>query len=210
MDVVRRVPGLLWQAVVLELTMYRNLCRWIFRRPSIGPDEEPIGYAQAVTPVMALWIFASAAEMPLVHVLLPWHTARVISIALGLWTVVWMLGALAGLRTHPHLMSESGLRVRNGARTDIWLPWSAIASVTTREVDLPTTLRSLQPLETASGTDLRVGVSGRSNIQVQLHAPRDVHTRKGELTVVQVGFWVDEPRQVAARLRHQVNAHAGT
>jgi len=112
---------------------------------------------------------------------------------LGLWTLVWMLGALAGRRTHPHLISESGLRVRKGAFVDIRLPWSAIASVTTKEVALPTALKSLQPLETASGTDLRVAVSGRVNIQAQLRAPIVVPTRKGKFTVSQVSFWVDDP-----------------
>jgi hypothetical protein len=209
MDVVRRIPGLLRHAVVFELAMYRSLLRWIRRRPSIGPGDEPVGYAQEVTPVMSLWIFVSAAELPLALILLPWRTAQLISIVLGLWTLIWMLGALAGLRTHPHLMSESGLRVRNGAFVDIPLPWSAIMSVTTKEVDLPTALKSLQPLETDAGTDLRVGVSGRVNIQTQLRAPLVVPTRKGEFTVSQVTFWVDYPRQVAARIRERVEAGAG-
>jgi hypothetical protein len=29
--------------VVFELTMYLNLLRWVFRHPSIGPDDEPVG-----------------------------------------------------------------------------------------------------------------------------------------------------------------------
>lgn len=210
MDLLRRLPGLAWHAVLFEVTMYRNLLRWIFRHPSIGPGDEPIGYAQAVTPVMGLWIFASAAEMPLAHVLLPWRAAQIASIVLGLWTLVWMFGALAGLRTHPHLMSATELRVRNGALVDVRLPWRVIASVTTKDVDLPTTLRSVQPLDTEAGIDLRVGVSGRVNIQVRLREPFTVATRKGELTVTQVSFWVDEPRQVAARLRQRAAAQAAT
>jgi hypothetical protein len=202
--VLRKVPRLLWHAVVFELAMYRNLLRWVARRPSVGPGDEPVGYAQLVTPVMCLWIFASAAEVPLLHILLPWHSAQVVSIALGVWTLVWMLGWLAGLRTRPHLMSESALRVRNGGFVDIRVPWEAIAKVTTKEADLPSSIWSLQPLETESGTDLRVGVSGRVNIQVQLHAPMAVPTRGGELTVSRVSFWVDEPRQVAARIRDRL------
>ncbi|HET7328268.1 MAG TPA: hypothetical protein VFJ14_13400 [Nocardioidaceae bacterium] len=204
---LRRATELLAHAVVFELTMYRNLLRWIIRRPCIGPGDEPAGYAQLVTPVMSLWIFASAAEMPLVHILLPWRTAQIISIALGVWTLVWMFGALAGLRIHPHLLSESSLRVRNGAFVDIRLPWDAIASVTTKEVDLSSSMKSLQPLETDAGTDLRVGVSGRVNIQTQLRTPLAISTRKGTFTVSQVSFWVDEPRRVAARVRERAQAH---
>jgi hypothetical protein len=207
--VVRRMPRLVWHALVFELAMYRNLLRWVFRRPSVGPDDEPVGYAQAVTPVMSLWIFASAAEMPLLHVLLPWRTAQLVAIGLGVWTLVWMFGLLAGLRTRPHLMSESGLRVRNGDFVDVALPWEAIVSVSTKQVDLPSSIRSLQPLETATGTDLRVGVSGRVNIAVQLRAPFEVPTRRGTFLAHQVSFWVDDPRQVAARIRERAEARAG-
>jgi hypothetical protein len=120
-----------------------------------------VGYAQEVTPVMSLWIFASASEMPIMHVLLPWRTAQLISSVLSMWTLVWMLGALAGLRTHPHLMTESGLRVRSGAWFYIRLPWSEIASVTTKEVTLPQRLKSLQPprptREPTCGSGCRAG-----------------------------------------------------
>lgn len=208
MSTVRWTWALLRHAVVFELTMYANLIRWIARRPSVPPGHDPVGYAQSVTPVMSLWIFASAVEMPLVHVLLPWRTAQLIAIALGVWTLVWMFGALAGLRIHPHLISDTGLRVRNGAFIDVPLPWAAIASVTTKEVELPTTLRSLQPLDTDAGTDLRVGVSGRVNIAVQLREPLPVSTRKGDFTPTQVSFWVDEPRQVAATIRERLSSHA--
>jgi hypothetical protein len=96
MDLACRFSGLLRHAVVFELTMYLNLLRWFFRRPSIASGDEPVGYAQEVTPVMSLWIFASASEMPIMHVLLPWRTAQLISIVLGMWTLVWMLGAWQG------------------------------------------------------------------------------------------------------------------
>lgn len=208
MEILRRTPRLLWHALVFEVTMYRNLLRWILRRPSIGPGDEPVGYAKLVTPVMALWIFASAVEMPVVHILLPWRTAQIIAIALGVWGLVWMLGALAGLRIHPHLMSEAYLRVRNGAFVDIRLPWAVIGSVTTKEADLPSTMRTLQPLATESGTDMRVGVSGRVNIQVRLRTRLEVSTPRGTFTVSKVSFWVDEPRAVAARIRERVSARA--
>jgi hypothetical protein len=210
-DVVRRLSGWVWHALVLEVAMYRNLLRWALRRPAVGRGEEPVGYAQSVTPVMALWIFASAAEMPLLHVLIPWHPVRVVNIVLGVWTLVWMLGILAGLRVHPHTVSAAGLRVRNGAFTDVLVPWDAMAAVSTREVDLPSSMRSLQPLETADGTDLRVGVSGRVNIAVVLREPlRVTPTRRREMTVTRISFWVDDPRAVARLLRERVAAHADT
>lgn len=209
-SLLRRLPGLLWHLVVLEVSMYRNLLRWVARRPSVSAGDEPVGYARLVTPVMWLWIFASAAEIPVAHVLLPWHTVRIVLIVLGVWGLVWMLGLLAGLHIYPHLLTPSSLRVRNGASVDIDVPWTAIASVTSKEADLPSTMRSLQPLETPDGTDLRVGVSGRVNVQVRLRAPLVLATRNGDLTVSQVSFWVDEPRAVAARIRARADTDGAT
>lgn len=79
------------------------------------------------------------------------------------------------------------------------------------QVDLPSSMRSLQPLETAEGTDLRVGVSGRVNIAVDLRMPlRVTPTRRREMTVTRISFWADEPRAVAKLLHERVTAHADT
>lgn len=208
-DVLRRTPGWVWHALVVEVAMYRNLLRWALRRPAVPGGTEPVGYAQAVTPVMALWIFASAAELPLVHVLIPWEGVRIAALVLGVWTVVWMLGALAGLRVYPHLATADGLLVRNGAMTEVSIPWSAVAAVRKVDLDLPSSMRTLQPEETEKGTHLRVGVSGRANVTVDLHRPLLVRpTRDRELTVTRVSFWVDEPREAVRTVQERAAAHA--
>jgi hypothetical protein len=46
------------RGVVLEIRLYRALARWVVRRRHVPQPLEPWGYAQAVTPVMWLWIFA--------------------------------------------------------------------------------------------------------------------------------------------------------
>lgn len=210
-ELLRLVPGWLWHALVVEVAMYRNLLRWAFRRPAVPRGAEPVGYARAVTPVMGLWIFASAAELPLVHVLIPWDGVRIAALVLGVWTVVWMLGALAGLRVYPHLLTEEGLRVRNGAMTQVVIPWGAVAGVRKVDLDLPSSMWTLQPEETDDGTHLRVGVSGRANVTVALRAPLRVRpSRRHDLTVTSVSFWVDEPREVVRALQARATARTGT
>lgn len=201
-DLLRRTPGWVWHALVVEVAMYRNLLRWVLRRPAVPADAEPVGYARAVTPVMWLWIFASAAELPLVHVLVPWEGVRIAALVLGVWGLVWMLGALAGLRIYPHLLTADALRVRNGALTEVVVPWTAVATARTVDLDLPSSVWTLQPEETPEGTHLRVGVSGRANVTVELREPLLVRpTRNRALTVVRVSFWVDEPREVVRALQ---------
>lgn len=72
-------------ALVFEPNIYVSLLRWLLRRPSIPEGSEPVGYAQLATPMTALWIFGSALELPLVHVLVPWHGLRLALLLIGIW-----------------------------------------------------------------------------------------------------------------------------
>ena len=76
-------------AVVFEVRLYVSLVRWITRRADLGgPGDTAFPYARMITPVMWLWIFASAAEIPLVHVLVPWRASgwRSSSPGSGAWS----------------------------------------------------------------------------------------------------------------------------
>ena len=190
------------RAVVFELRLYRSLLRWVLRRPDITPPgAEAFGYAQAVTPVMWLWIFASAAEIPIIHVLIPWHTVRITALVLAVWGLVWMVGLLASLKVYPHLLSGSALRVRYGASTSVVIPWREVAALTAERRDLPSTIRTLQPRETGTGTDLQVGVSGQINVRVVLRHPLTVPTPKGDLEITELSFFADDPRALVGRGR---------
>lgn len=204
---LRRVYALAKHAVVFELNLYRSLFRWVTRRHDLGSgDAEAFTYARTVTPVMWLWIFASAAEIPLVHLLIPWDTARIVLLVLSFWGLAWMVGLLASLSVYPHLLSGTTVRVRYGASTDIAVPWQAIARVTHQHRDLDSTIRTLQPRETERGTNLQVGVSGQVNVHAVLHEPTTLSTPKGEVQVVELSFFADDPRDLVARSRRHLES----
>ncbi|HSE71735.1 MAG TPA: hypothetical protein VLA97_13325 [Nocardioidaceae bacterium] len=208
---VRTVAALARRAVVFELRLYRSLFRWVTRRVDRGgPEVEPFGYAQAVTPVMWLWIFASAAELPLVHVLVPWETVRIFLLVVGVWGLAWMVGLLASLQVYPHQLSDSHLRVRHGASVDIRVPWANVASVKVDDRDLPSAIRTLQPRETESGTDLQVGVSARVVVHASLREPMTISTHHGPVEFTELSFWADEPRVLADRARRHISAAVRT
>ena len=199
---LRRLYGLARHAVVFELRLYRSLFRWVLRRPDLGgPEEQPFTYAKTVTPVMWLWIFASAAEVPLVHLLIPWDGVRIALLVVGVWGLVWMVGLLASLYVYPHLLGPTELRVRNGASHSLTLPWTAVASVTHQHRDLDSSVWTLQPRTTEHGTDLQVGVSGQVNVHARLHEPTTVSTAKGDLEIVELSFFADDPRALVAHAR---------
>lgn len=203
MTALRRLGSLVRHALIFELNIYKSLLRWVLRRPSVPAGSQPFGYARLVTPVLWLWIFGSAAELPLVHVLVPWPGPRIALLILGVWGLLWMVGFLAGLRSYPHLLGTDVLRIRNGPMHDIVVPRAAIAAVTAQDRTLPSSMWTLQEVRTEHGARLDVAVSGRVNVLLAFDEPLTVHTSKGEKVVTGIGFWADEPREVVAQLRRR-------
>lgn len=197
-----RIGALGKHAVVFELNLYRSLFRWVIRRPDLGgPEDEPCTYAKTVMPLLWLWIFASAVEVPLVHVLVPWDGVRIALLVAGVWGLLWMVGLVASLYVHPHLVGQTVLHVRHGASHDIALAWAAIAAITHRQTDTASSVWTLQPRQTDLGVDLHVAVSGQVNVHAQLRQPTRVSTAMGDMEIVELSFFADDPRKLVAHAR---------
>jgi len=200
---LRRLFALAWEAVLLELALYRSLARWIAHRPDVAPGATPIGYAQLVGPMLWLWIFGSATEVVVVEVVLQhievrWAEAiRLPLLVIGIWGVLWMLGMLAAYRVRPHLLTSDRLRIRNGARTWVELPLDAMATTHTTEHELPGVIKAVHHKDGL----LLIGVSSRTNLELTLTGRTALRTSKGEMTADKVGLWVDEPRVVTGQFR---------
>jgi hypothetical protein len=204
-DVDRRssVFSLAGRVVMFEFRLYVSLARWLIRRPSIPRGVEPFGYSQVVTPVMLLWIFASAAEMIVVHLLIPWPPVRIIVLVISAWGLIWMIGFLASIKVHPHLVGDT-LRVRHGTSVDIAVPWESISSIVVQRRDLPSSIRTLRFGETKSGMALQVAVSDQVNVRAVLKDTLTVPTRKGDRDITELSFWADDPNALVARAREHL------
>lgn len=193
---------LLAEALRLELALYRSLARWIARRPDVPAGATPLGYAQLVGPMLWLWIFGSATEAVVVEVLLRqvdagWAEAvQLPALVLGVWGVLWMLGLLAAHRVRPHLLTDDLLRVRSGARTWVDVPRAAVVGTRHVEHALPGVVRTLH----VEGDLVLVGVSSRTNLELELAGAHRLATSRGEVIAHRVGLWVDDPRSVASLL----------
>ena len=184
----------------MELRLYAAFLLWCCGRKSVPSGTEPWGYARLVTPMLWLWVFGSAVEVVVFHVIIPWDGIRLIVDIISVWGLVWMLGCLAANQIRPHLLSEHVLRVRSGVYHDLVIPREAIASASLGEADLPSAMKMLHWEEDDSDGHLSLGVSGRTNATVHLHQPTPIDTAKGVLTASRVSLWADEPRQFANRL----------
>ena len=201
---LRQLPR---RALLFELSLYRSLFTWVLRRPVTTTVEEvPVGYSQLVAPVMWLWIFGSAVEVVVVHVLLPWDSVRTAALVVGVWGLLWMVGLLASMRAYPHLLAPEYVRVRQGPRVDLRVPWTEVQTVVARRRELPSSIRAVQVQEVDGRTDLHVAVGGETNVSLVLRRPLGLRTPGGVVTADQVSLLVDDPRAFVAQARERLTA----
>lgn len=194
--------------VRLELQLYVALGRWLARRTDVPAGAVAWGYSRTVTPVMWLWIFGSACELPIAHVLVPWEGVRIALLVVGVWGLVWMIGLLASLKVYPHLAAAEGLTVRYGKLARIAVPWTAIAEVRYDDRDIEGMVRTLRTRETDAGAELHVPVNNRVNVVLVLAEPLAVPTPRGLVEADLLGIWLDDPRELVAAARAAI-ASAG-
>ncbi|MDT9593672.1 hypothetical protein RDV89_11380 [Nocardioides zeae] len=194
----------------LEAAGYASIGRWVRRRPDVPEGSEAVGYSQVSGPMMWLFVIGSAVEVVVVHVLLhrwPWVQWPVA--VLGVWSLLWMVGLLAGVRTHPHLLTPSALRVRSGPTVEVEVPYARIAEVVGRERELSSSVR----VGEVADDWYAIGVSGSTNVQVVLTEPMELPapglTGEGTVVVGTIGLWADDPRALTRTLRERAPSCGG-
>jgi hypothetical protein len=198
---------LLRKAVVYEIGMWRSLFRMIARRPAVAPGGHGFGYASAILPILWAFIVLSAIEIPVFHLLIPWPTVQIIGLILGAYGLLWMIGLLASLKVYPHVVEESGLRVRYSSTIDIPIPWSDIVEIRRKSRTLEKG-RTAQVEETADGRVLSIAISNQTDIELDLREPRVIQLFRGPTEPVnELRFFVDDQKAFLAQVRrHQAAA----
>lgn len=193
--------------VTLEIGIWRSLFLLLTRRVSgQGPGVQAFSYAKELAPIMGAFIFVSLIELPVVHLLLPWDTVRLIAAVLSVWGLLWMIGLLASMKVFPHLIDDNGLRIRYGTTTDIRIPWDAIASVTTRRHSVPTRRPHVEVRRSDNETRLNVPVLKQTKIDVELHQPTTIKLPKHTQQITELRFYADDPRAFVTSARKRLTA----
>jgi len=202
---VRALASLPRRALVYEVGVWRSLYRWIFRRPPPDGDAQPFGYSSLLTPILLAFIAVSTIEIPVVHLLLPWETVRRAFLGLGVWGVIWMIGLLASLRIHPHLVAAAGLRLRYSFTVDVAVPWDAIAEIRSRRRSLPSG-RTVQLERDDGGTTLHLAISSTTNVELVLRQPTVVSLPNGRREeITRLHFYADQPTELVKRAREHLD-----
>jgi hypothetical protein len=117
---------------------------------------------------------------------------------LGAYGLFWMIGLLATLYTHPHLVGPSGLRIRNSTTVDVAVRWDEVDAVRVRRRSLPPGGQT-QVDDVANERVLSLGVGSQTSVDLLLSRPLTVAVKKtGGAPVTQIRFHVDDPEGLAA------------
>ncbi len=187
---------LLKLALTTELRMYAGALRLLARRIDVPDGATPVRYVGALAAVLWAFTIVSAVELVALHLIIPWHTVRIVADVLGIWGVLWCLGMTGCHYVYPHLVTVGALRVRMARRDDIvTIPWSAVAGVSTRERGVD----GGRAVQVDDGV-LLVTVGKRTNVEVRLAAPLAVAVRGETHEVSAVRLFADDPRALRASI----------
>lgn len=194
-----------------ELGLWSALVRWVFRRPiAAEPGATLYPYSSTVKMLMVVFIGVSAVEIPIVHVILPWATARHVLDAVGVYGLLWMLGLWAGMVRNPHTVGPSGLRIRGGTTLDQPIAWAAIREVRMRRRSLPPE-GQIQLEEAGDQRILSLGVGSQTSVDVILREPMPVAVAKAKgRPVTQVRFHADDPDALVAEANRRLAGQSRT
>lgn len=203
--ILRRAWGIAVFAVRYELRIWRSLGIWLFRLRTVPPGARAHRYAGPVTPFMIVFIAVSAVELPVLHLLLPWEAVRLIVDILSVWGLFWMIGLLASVRVHPHLVTDEGIWVRYGLSVDVMVPWDAVASVRSQGRGVEGG-RTVHYEQTPAGRVASVLVMKQTTVDLVLRGPTVFEDlpRHGDEPVVELRLYADDPAALVADLRERL------
>ncbi|GAA0579734.1 hypothetical protein GCM10010172_75850 [Paractinoplanes ferrugineus] len=181
--------GVVKFVIMYEVRLWLALFRWILRRPRpVPPGSAVFHYSGAVKMILVVLLFVSAIEIPILHLMLPWESVRVLSLIVGFYGLFWMVGLLATMRIYPHVVSPAALRIRNSITVDVPLNWADVSLVRCRP-------RSLPPGGQTQVEDgvLSLGMAGGTTVDVVLARPLVVPVRKTRgAAVTEIRFHADD------------------
>ena len=196
MNAVRRLAALVKRGILFEVALYRSTARLAARRPAVPAGATPYSYVGAVVVLLWAFVIGSAVELVALHLILPWEAVRLAADVLGIWGLIWMLGFAASMHVHPHLVTDTGLLVRNGHGPGLEVPWDDVVAVRSRERSLD----SGRARQYADGV-LSIVVGSRTNVELTLARPVETTVRGEKVAATELHLFADDPRALSREIR---------
>lgn len=158
-----------------------------------------------MTSVLTAFIVVMLIDIPTVHLVLPWRTARYVALMLGTYGLLWMVALLVSIHAHPHLATH---RPADPLRRRVRSHDSVGRHRCDRDAH-PFTSRGHQVDRTAPRRALSVSVSMQSILDIALRNPIRVVMPDGAAEHVEdVRVFADDPRALVTSAEgHVALAH---
>lgn len=186
------LPGSVAALILLELGQIRAL--WLMlrgRTDTEHSEDTSISYAAGRGGIYLMIAAVCVIELLAVHLIVPWHRLGTwawlqwLAFALSAYALVWLWAWWAAQRTHPHLITQDDLVLRNGVTVSLRIPLDHISSATSR--------RRGQPAEDRL---MLSGLGGGTNLDIDLLEPVTWQSLTGRRRrqVSAISLEVDDPR----------------
>jgi hypothetical protein len=189
--------------MIHEFRLYTSTLRWLAGRWRHGVHQGDLAvrYASGSAALLLTFAYVSVIETVALAFLIPWPLVREITLGLDLWGVFFILGLFASFVVRPHVIGADGsLRLRSGARLDIWIPAQDIAAV---RAERRTTRGRRGAADDDGCADLTQG--GQTTVTVELARPVTFTRPLGQQARARVfRFYAADPATAVAALRARV------
>ena len=179
-------PPVVFRLARAEAGVVRALWWAVRRRSDVGPGDVPLPYAGRFRLVLGALTVLGALETAVVHVLLPWETARWVLLAVSLYALVWVLGSGLSLFQHPHLLRDDELVLRFGHLRSVAVPLAGLVAVRRNAES------EHRRVLVRDADRLVLSVMGDTDVELRFDPP--VHVAGQGEPAARVAVWVDEPQ----------------
>jgi hypothetical protein len=191
------LPRRMAKLILFEPRLWVCLARWATGRyPKTGFHYDA-SLRTIIWTAAALVVIEGAIVDLLLELLLPGGVWVWVALGLHLYGLLVLLGFLASWATHPHILDEHGLRLRDGIFTELVIPYSAVTDA--RVARQPNLGRSGLKID---GTTA-VLACGDATVALALDSTRPlaVHGRPEGISLASLATTVDQPRTFVDALR---------
>src|SRR3712207_1672584 len=145
-----------------DIGIWQSLWWAVRRRRAVLPGEVALSYTSRIGVMLWATIGLTPVEMAAVHVLLPWHGARVVLLVLSVVSLVVMVALALGLRQRPHVVTPDRLVLRFGHLREVVVRLADVVGAAAG-----TTVDHPRMLEAGDGR-VALSVLGESSVRLTL------------------------------------------
>ncbi|MCX2970803.1 MULTISPECIES: hypothetical protein [Streptomyces] len=190
------MPKPLGKLIALELTMQRATLLFAMRRRDIPPSCSAVSYHRALSGILWAMLAIALVELFVVHLAVPWPTARVTLLVISMIGLWWFFAFFASLVVYPTTLCGGNLRIRFSSMVDVTVPVAGVERARVHQQSL-----AQRHIAMFHDDSLHVEVYGSTNVTAQLREPVLVSLpNKGKQVVSKVHLWADEPERLVRLL----------